>query len=45
MDDRTGEKKRIFYGYMATVSDIDEVEFYPKKNLSLKSRKEFDLSD
>jgi hypothetical protein len=30
---------------MATVSDIDEVEFYPKKNLSLKSRKEFDLSD
>lgn len=45
MDDRTGEKKRIFYGYMATISDIDEVDIDTKKRASIKSRREFDLSD
>jgi hypothetical protein len=45
MDDRTGEKKRIFYGYMATLSDVDEVDADTKKHFSLKSRREFDLSD
>lgn len=45
MDDRSGKKKRIFYGYMATISDIDDVDIGTKKHASLKSKREFDLSD
>ncbi|XP_058084407.1 protein SUPPRESSOR OF GENE SILENCING 3 [Magnolia sinica] len=45
VDEKTGEKKRIFYGYLGTSSDLDKVDFDMKKKAVIKSRREFDLSD
>ncbi|OAY82286.1 hypothetical protein ACMD2_06259 [Ananas comosus] len=45
LNERTGEKKRILYGYLATASDLDKVDFDMKKRASVKSKREFDLSD
>uniref|UniRef100_A0A0D9VPS8 XS domain-containing protein n=1 Tax=Leersia perrieri TaxID=77586 RepID=A0A0D9VPS8_9ORYZ len=44
-DNRTGEKKRILYGYLAISSDMDELDSDSRKRASLKSRREFDPSD
>lgn len=41
MDQRTGEKKRIFYGYLANVSDIDKIDFDTKKKTMVESRREY----
>lgn len=40
MDQRTGEKKRIFYGYLANVSDIDKIDFDTKKKTMVENRRE-----
>ncbi|XP_077240598.1 uncharacterized protein LOC143881420 [Tasmannia lanceolata] len=45
MDEKTGEKKRIFYGYLGTASDLDKVDFDTKNKAVIKSRREFDPSD
>uniref|UniRef100_J3LK73 XS domain-containing protein n=2 Tax=Oryza brachyantha TaxID=4533 RepID=J3LK73_ORYBR len=44
-DNRTGEKKRILYGYLAISSDMDELDSDSRKRASLKSKREFDPSD
>ncbi|CAI9118467.1 OLC1v1020043C1 [Oldenlandia corymbosa var. corymbosa] len=43
VDEKTKEKKRIFYGYMATVSDLDRVDFETRKKVVIHSRKESEL--
>ncbi|XP_072986121.1 uncharacterized protein [Typha latifolia] len=45
VDEKTGEKKRIFYGNLATASDLEKLDFDMKKRATVKSRREFDLSD
>ncbi|WVZ55542.1 hypothetical protein U9M48_006189 [Paspalum notatum var. saurae] len=44
-DARTGERKRILYGYLAIASDLDELDSDSRKRAFLKSRREFDPSD
>lgn len=44
-DIRTGERKRILYGYLAIASDLDELDSDSRKRAFLKSRREFDPSD
>nr|CAB3501960.1 unnamed protein product [Digitaria exilis] len=44
-DTRTGERKRILYGYLAIASDLDELDSDSRKRAFLKSRREFDPSD
>nr|GLL43697.1 uncharacterized protein LOC109175562 [Ipomoea trifida] len=44
VDQRTGEKKRVFYGYLATVSDMDKVDFETRKKVSIESIREFQSS-
>ncbi|XP_077247756.1 uncharacterized protein LOC143887554 [Tasmannia lanceolata] len=44
VDEKTGEKKRIFYGYLGTASDLHRIDFN-ELNVSIKSRREFDSSD
>uniref|UniRef100_A0A0E0CVF9 XS domain-containing protein n=1 Tax=Oryza meridionalis TaxID=40149 RepID=A0A0E0CVF9_9ORYZ len=44
-DNRTGEKRRILYGYLAISSDMDELDSDSRKRASLKSKREFDPSD
>ncbi|EHA8589628.1 putative protein SUPPRESSOR OF GENE SILENCING 3 [Cocos nucifera] len=45
VDEKTGERKRIFYGYLATASDLDKLDFDTRKKVIIKSRRELDLSD
>lgn len=45
LDEKTGEKKRILYGYLVTASDLDKVDLDTRKRLVIKSRKEHDSSD
>ncbi|CAE5968166.1 unnamed protein product [Arabidopsis arenosa] len=40
IDGRTGEKKRIFYGYLATVTDLDKVDIETKKKTTIESLRE-----
>lgn len=44
VDVKSGEKKRILYGYLGTASDLDKVDFDTKKKSDIKSRREFDQS-
>ncbi|KAK6130283.1 hypothetical protein DH2020_035955 [Rehmannia glutinosa] len=41
LDPKTGEKKRVFYGHLATVADLDKVTFEIKKRVSIVSAREF----
>ncbi|KAL7251786.1 hypothetical protein ACSBR1_013609 [Camellia fascicularis] len=41
VDGKTGEKKRIFYGYLATVFDLDKVDFETRKKAVIESRREY----
>ncbi|XP_062209947.1 uncharacterized protein LOC133911633 [Phragmites australis] len=44
-DNRTGERNRILYGYLAIASDLDELDSDSRKRAFLKSRKEIDPTD
>ncbi|PIN01086.1 hypothetical protein CDL12_26411 [Handroanthus impetiginosus] len=44
LDPKTGEKKRVFYGHLATVADLDKVTFEIKKKVSIVSTREFKQS-
>ncbi|OQU93195.1 hypothetical protein SORBI_3001G497900 [Sorghum bicolor] len=44
-DIRTAEKKRIFYGYLAIASDLDELDSDSRKRAFLQSRREFDPNE
>jgi len=45
LDPKSGETKRILYGYLATASDLEKVDFDMRKRATIKSRREFDLSE
>ncbi|CAA0839846.1 Unknown protein [Striga hermonthica] len=44
MDPKTGEKKRVYYGHLATVADLDKVTYDIKKKASIISVSEFKKS-
>ncbi|XP_059632501.1 uncharacterized protein LOC132275119 isoform X2 [Cornus florida] len=41
VDERTGEKKRVFYGHLGTVSDLDMVDSDTRKKVLVESRREY----
>ncbi|KAI9196086.1 hypothetical protein LWI28_020946 [Acer negundo] len=44
MDHRTGEKKRILYGYLGTAADLDKVDFDTRKKVVIESQREIKAS-
>ncbi|XP_039019658.1 uncharacterized protein LOC120151201 [Hibiscus syriacus] len=40
VDERTGERKRIFYGYLGTVADMEKVDFETRNKVVIESRRE-----
>lgn len=40
VDPRTGEKNRILYGFLATVMDMDKLDFETRKKVSVESRRD-----
>lgn len=40
-DHRTGEKKRVFYGYLGTVNDLEKVDFDFRKKITIASRSDY----
>ncbi|ESQ47617.1 hypothetical protein EUTSA_v10020450mg [Eutrema salsugineum] len=40
VDARTGEKKRVLYGYLATIADLDKVDMETKKKTTIESLRE-----
>lgn len=40
-DDRTGEKKRIFYAYLGTANDLDKIDFDTRKKIVIESQREY----
>ncbi|CAN4091326.1 unnamed protein product [Withania somnifera] len=40
-DHRTGEKKRVFYGYLVTVNDLEKVDFDFRKKITIASRSDY----
>ncbi|XP_042517422.1 uncharacterized protein LOC122091500 [Macadamia integrifolia] len=45
VDEKTGEKKRIFYGYLGTAFDLDKVDFETRKRAVIESRSEWKPSN
>lgn len=45
VDRKTGKKKWILYGYLATASDLEKIEYDSVRKSVIKSRKDFSLSD
>ncbi|KAH7844181.1 hypothetical protein Vadar_025216 [Vaccinium darrowii] len=41
LDEKTGEKARILYGYLGTVWDLDKVDFETRKKTGIVSRREY----
>ncbi|KAK9161016.1 hypothetical protein Syun_007357 [Stephania yunnanensis] len=41
VDEKTGEKKRIFYGYLGTASDLEKLDFEGRKKAGIESRREY----
>ncbi|KAL6548388.1 hypothetical protein OROGR_008809 [Orobanche gracilis] len=44
LDSKTGEKKRVLYGHLASVADLDKVTFEIKKRVSIVSASELKQS-
>ncbi|GAB4851089.1 hypothetical protein Ancab_030385 [Ancistrocladus abbreviatus] len=40
VDQRTGEKSRILYGYLATASDMEKIDYETRKKVALESKQE-----
>ncbi|XP_043719537.1 protein SUPPRESSOR OF GENE SILENCING 3 homolog [Telopea speciosissima] len=45
VDEKTGEKKRIFYGYLGTAFDLDTIDFETRKRTVIESRSEWKPSN
>nr|XP_004300997.2 PREDICTED: uncharacterized protein LOC101304679 [Fragaria vesca subsp. vesca]XP_011464139.1 PREDICTED: uncharacterized protein LOC101304679 [Fragaria vesca subsp. vesca] len=41
LDEKTREKKRVFYGYLGTASDLEKVDFDTRKKAAIESWREF----
>lgn len=44
-DEKTGDRKRILYGYLATATDIDKFDFDSRKKAVIKSKRDLDVSE
>ncbi|XP_062108341.1 uncharacterized protein LOC133819177 [Humulus lupulus] len=44
-DERTREKKRIFYAYLGTASDLDKIDFETRKKVVIESQREYRASN
>ncbi|KAJ0034491.1 hypothetical protein Pint_24817 [Pistacia integerrima] len=44
VDPRTGEKKRILYGYLGTANDLDKVDSETRKKVVIGSQRELKVS-
>lgn len=42
--DQSGEKKRIFYGYLGTAADLYKVDFETRKKVVIESQREYKVS-
>ncbi|KAF6142228.1 hypothetical protein GIB67_012077 [Kingdonia uniflora] len=40
IDEKTGEKKKIYYGYLGTASDLEKVDNDTRKRCDIESRRE-----
>lgn len=40
VDPRTGERRRILYGYLATASDLEKVDYDTRKKVVIESKRE-----
>lgn len=40
-DEKTREKRRIFYGYLGTAGDMDKLDFETRKKVSIESQREY----
>lgn len=45
MEPKSGQKKRIFYGFLATAFDVDKLDVDMCKYACIKSRRGFDPSE
>ncbi|KAK6929966.1 XS domain [Dillenia turbinata] len=41
LDEKTGEKNRVLYGYLGTAADLDKVDFDTRKRAVIESRREY----
>lgn len=44
VDERTREKKRIFYGFLGTAADLDKVDIETRKKVAVESLREYMMS-
>ena len=44
VDEKTGERNRIFYGYLATAADMDKVDFDTRKKVAIESYRDIKSS-
>ena len=44
VDEKSGERNRIFYGYLATAADMEKVDFDTRKKVTIESCRDFKLS-
>lgn len=40
-DEKTRERKRVFYGYLGTAFDLDKVDFDTRKKVAIESKREY----
>lgn len=43
-DEKSREKKRVFYGYLGTAFDLDKVDFDTRKKVAIESKRDYNLS-
>ncbi|KAK7280123.1 hypothetical protein RJT34_25185 [Clitoria ternatea] len=41
VDEKKGEKRRVLYGYLGTVFDLDKIDFESRKKAVIESRREY----
>ncbi|GAV84855.1 XS domain-containing protein [Cephalotus follicularis] len=44
VDERTGDKKRILYGYLGLAADLDKLDYDTRKKVVIESQKEYKAS-
>lgn len=40
-DEKSRERKRVFYGYLGTAFDLDKVDFDTRKKVAIESKREY----
>ncbi|KAM7278034.1 hypothetical protein ACFE04_005168 [Oxalis oulophora] len=44
VDEKTGERKRVLYGYLGTAADLDKLDFETRKKVVIESQREYKAS-